>query len=68
MQQIMMAVAVQFRVPTVPEGAPAADVLGRCFAKLPRDRPTAEQLAEAFVTAAPPKTSKASLAAISSLN
>ena len=54
MQQIMMAVAVQFRVPTVPEGAPAADMLGRCFAKLPRDRPTAEQLAEAFVTAAPP--------------
>ena len=54
MQQIMMAVAVQFRVPTVPEGAPAADVLGRCFAKLPRDRPTADQLAEAFALAAVP--------------
>ena len=54
MQQIMMAVAVQFRVPTVPDGAPAADVLGRCFAKLPRDRPTAKELAEAFVTATPP--------------
>ena len=27
---------------------------GRCFAKLPRDRPTAEKLAEAFVTTAPP--------------
>ena len=54
MQQIMMAVAVQFRVPTVPEGAPAADVLGRCFAKLPRDCPTADQLAEAFALAAVP--------------
>ena len=51
MQQIMMAVAVQFRVPTVPEGAPAADVLGRCFAKLPRDRPTAEQLVSEWVGA-----------------
>jgi len=57
MQQIMMAVAMQFRVPTVPEGAPAADVLGRCFAKLPRDRPTAKQLAEAFALAAVPAPS-----------
>ena len=56
-QQIMMAVAMQFRVPTVPEGAPAADVLGRCFAKLPRDRPTAKQLAEAFALAAVPAPS-----------
>jgi chromosome segregation ATPase len=41
----------------VPEGAPAADVLGRCFAKLPRDRPTAKQLAEAFTLAAVPAPS-----------
>jgi hypothetical protein len=32
MQQIMMAVAVQFRVPTVPEGAPACVVLLTCSA------------------------------------
>jgi serine/threonine protein kinase len=57
MQQIITAVAMQFRVPTVPEGAPAADVLGRCFAKLPRDRPTAKQLAEAFTLAAVPAPS-----------
>ena len=54
MQQIVMAVAVEFREPTVPEGAPAADFLRRCFAKEPRDRPTAAQLAEAFAPAADP--------------
>ena len=54
MQQIMMAVAVQFRVPAVPEGAPEEDLLRRCFARAPRDRPTAAQLAEAFASAADP--------------
>ena len=54
MQQIMMAVAVQFRVPAVPEGAPEEDLLRRCFARAPRDRPTAAQLAEAFAPADPP--------------
>jgi serine/threonine protein kinase len=54
MQQIMMAVAVQFRVPAVPEGAPEEDLLRRCFARSPRDRPTAAQLAEAFAPSDPP--------------
>jgi serine/threonine protein kinase len=57
MQQIITAVAMQFRVPTEPEGAPAAHVLRRCFAKAPRDRPTAEQLAEAYAPAAAPSPS-----------
>eukprot|EP00802_Teleaulax_amphioxeia_P010435 Tamp_10463.p1 GENE.Tamp_10463~~Tamp_10463.p1 ORF type:complete len:446 (-),score=71.79 Tamp_10463:584-1921(-) len=55
-QQIIMAVAMQFRVPTVPDGAPGVEVIRRCFAKSPHDRPTAAQLAEALappVAAAP---------------
>jgi len=68
MQQIMMAVAVQFRVPTVPEGAPAADVLGRCFPKLQRDRPTVEQLAEAFVTASSAADSQVSFSPVATSN
>jgi len=62
-QQIIMAVAMQFRVPTVPDGAPAVDVLRRCFAKAPHDRPTAAQLAEALAPAsvapAPPPSQEA---------
>jgi mitogen-activated protein kinase kinase kinase len=51
MQQIMMAVAVHYRAPAVPETAPAHALLGRCFLRNPADRPSASDLADAF---APP--------------
>jgi mitogen-activated protein kinase kinase kinase len=51
MQQIMMAVAVHYRAPAVPETAPAHALLGRCFLRNPAERPSAGDLADAF---APP--------------
>ncbi len=51
MQQIMMAVAVHYRAPAVPETAHAHALLGRCFLRNPEDRPSAGDLADAF---APP--------------
>jgi serine/threonine protein kinase len=51
MQQIMRAVSVDYRVPAVPETAPAHALLGGCFLRNPADRPSAGDLADAF---APP--------------
>jgi serine/threonine protein kinase len=48
MMQIITAVSVQHRVPTVPDSAPAADVLLRCFSTAPRERPSATELVTAF--------------------
>ena len=53
MHQIMMAVAVQYRVPAVPDSAPAASFLRRCFAKDPRERPSAGELAAALAPPSP---------------
>jgi serine/threonine protein kinase len=53
MQQIMRAVSVDYRVPAVPETAPAHALLQRCFLRNPADRPSAGDLADAF---APPPT------------
>ena len=48
MQQIVTAVLVRKRVPDVPDLAPAAETIRRCFAFEPCDRPTASELAEAL--------------------
>ena len=48
MQQIFKAVCVDRRAPEVPADAPAPDVLQRCFAFAPRDRPKATEVAHAF--------------------
>jgi hypothetical protein len=50
MQQIMMAVCVEQRIPQVPEDAPAAALLRRCFERRPTQRPTAADLADAFAS------------------
>ena len=50
MQQIMMAVCVQQRTPQVPQDAPAAALLRRCFERSPTQRPTAANLADAFAS------------------
>ena len=50
-QQIMMAVGVRKRAPDVPDGAPAAVMLRRCFASDPAQRPTAGEMAEALAPA-----------------
>jgi len=49
-QQIMMAVCVQQRKPQVPEDAPVAALLRRCFERRPTQRPTAANLADAFAS------------------
>ena len=48
MQQISRAVCDQQRKPQVPEDAPAAALLRRCFDRRPTQRPTAADLADAF--------------------
>jgi serine/threonine protein kinase len=48
MQQISRAVCDQQRTPQVPEDAPAAALLRRCFERRPTQRPTAANLADAF--------------------
>ena len=52
MQQIMMAVTVRRRTPNVPEGAPVAQELRRCFAYAAGERPTAGDMERAL---APPE-------------
>jgi hypothetical protein len=49
-QQIMMAVCVQQRTPQVPDDAPAAALLRRCFERRPTQRPAAANLADAFAS------------------
>ena len=61
MQQIMTAVVVRGRVPDVPENAPAAAVLRRCFARTPSDRPSAAELADAL---APPAAAESPAGAL----
>jgi hypothetical protein len=48
MQQIICAVCVERDAPVVPDHAPAADVLRRCFAFEPANRPTAAELSAAL--------------------
>jgi hypothetical protein len=48
MQQIYVAVCVERDVPDVPDHAPAAAVIRRCFAFEPAARPTATELAAAL--------------------
>jgi serine/threonine protein kinase len=48
MQQIITAVVVRKRVPDVPDSAPAAETVRKCFAFGPRERPTASELADAL--------------------
>ena len=50
MQQISRAVCDQQRKPQVPEDAPAAALLRRCFDRRPTQRPTAADLADAFAS------------------
>ena len=50
MQQISRAVCDQQRTPQVPEDAPAAALLRRCFERRPTQRPTAANLADAFAS------------------
>ena len=52
-QQIMTAVLVRRRTPDVPEVAPSAAVIRRCFAHAPHERPTASEMERAL---APPRT------------
>ena len=53
MQQISRAVCDRQRTPSVPEDAPAAPELRRCFEYRPTQRPTAEELAHAFALQVP---------------
>ena len=48
MQQIWKAVAQDRRIPDIPAEAPSGDVLRRCFAFAPAERPPAAELARAF--------------------
>jgi len=48
LQQIMKAVCIDRRAPEVPPEAPAADLLRRCLARAPGERPRAAELARAF--------------------
>jgi len=48
LQQIMKAVCNDGRAPEVPPEAPAADLLRRCLARAPGERPRAAELARAF--------------------
>ena len=48
MQQIIKAVCVEKRVPDVPDSAPAAAFLRRCFAFAPGQRPTSAEVAKAL--------------------
>jgi len=48
MIQISRAVVDRKRTPDVPEGAPAAAMIRRCFAYLAAERPSASELAEAL--------------------
>jgi hypothetical protein len=49
MQQIMMAVAMLKKAPDVPDSVPAAETVRKCFAFGPKERPTASELADAFL-------------------
>jgi hypothetical protein len=48
MQQIMLAVVVNKAVPDVPDHAPEAALVRRCFAFDPKERPSAAELVAAF--------------------
>ena len=48
MQQIIKAVCIEKRVPDVPDSAPAAALLRRCFAFAPGKRPSAAEIAAAL--------------------
>ena len=48
MQQIIKAVCIEKRVPDVPDSAPAAALLRRCFAFAPGQRPTSAEVAKAL--------------------
>ena len=48
MEQIITAVRVDKRVPEVPDSAPAAALLRRCFAFAPGERPSAAEVAQAL--------------------
>ena len=50
MQHIMRAV-LDRRVPAVPDSAPAADMVRRCFAYAPAQRPTAKDMVASFANA-----------------
>ena len=49
MEQIMFAVCMDKHAPEVPDSAPAAPFLRRCFAFTPTERPSTSQMIEAFV-------------------
>jgi len=51
MEQIIMAVHIDKRAPAVPETAPAAELLRRCFATAPADRPSAAEMMAPFAPA-----------------
>jgi len=48
MEQIITAVHIDKRAPAVPETAPAAKLLRRCFATAPADRPSAAEMMAPF--------------------
>jgi len=51
MEQIITAVRIDKRAPAVPERAPAAELLRRCFATAAADRPSAAEMMEPFAPA-----------------
>ena len=55
MMQIMMKVVMQRRTPDVPEDAPQAALLRRCFAYAAADRPSAAELCGAFTPDTAPR-------------
>ena len=55
MMQIMMKVVMQRRAPDVPEDAPQAALLRRCFAYAAADRPSAAELCGAFTPDTAPR-------------
>eukprot|EP00038_Savillea_parva_P005502 m.156674 g.156674 ORF g.156674 m.156674 type:complete len:522 (-) comp11725_c0_seq9:89-1654(-) len=48
MQQIMMAVAMKRKIPPIPDHVPEPEMVRKCFAYNPKERPTATELARTF--------------------
>jgi hypothetical protein len=68
MQQIITAVVVRKRVPDVPDFAPAAETVRKCFAFGPKERPTASELADALAPKAADVVGSAALLQLEALS